>query len=131
MGVVQKLARHATPQMTMNVYTRLGLEDLADAVDRLTIPDSASVVELDAATGTDGDSCLFPCLFPSGRLDAITCDNMEQAAEQDAAGEAGTKKPITPESDGYRPNEGDIEVGDPTGIRTRVSGMRVLCPGPD
>ena len=31
----QELARHSDPKLTMNVYTKLGVHDLAGALDRL------------------------------------------------------------------------------------------------
>ncbi len=34
----QELARHSDPKLTMNVYTRLGVHDLATALDRLPTP---------------------------------------------------------------------------------------------
>ncbi len=35
MKATQELARHSDPSLTMNVYSRLGIHDLAGALDRL------------------------------------------------------------------------------------------------
>ncbi len=50
----QELARHSDPKLTMNVYTRLGVHDLATALDRLprVAPDRPDH-HARRATGTD------------------------------------------------------------------------------
>ncbi len=49
----QDLARHSDPKLTMNVYTKLGVHDLATALDRLPSPTTVSPVrEVARATGT-------------------------------------------------------------------------------
>lgn len=51
--VAQELARHSDPKLTMNVYTRLGVHDLAAALDRLpALQSSEPATESLATTGT-------------------------------------------------------------------------------
>jgi hypothetical protein len=52
----QKLARHSTIDLTMNVYTDLNSAELASAVDSLPSPIRGDAPEAAKATGTDGDS---------------------------------------------------------------------------
>ena len=55
--VAQELARHSDPKLTMNVYTQLGVHDLAGALDRLpVIPQARDTNDshVARATGTDG-----------------------------------------------------------------------------
>ncbi len=54
--VSQTLARHSTPVLTMNVYTRLGVHDLTAGLDGLPTIDGAPKSDAAAlrATGTDG-----------------------------------------------------------------------------
>jgi len=59
--VVQELARHSTPTLTMNTYTRLGVHDHAAALDGLpAITPTTPQAEPLQATGTDGGPRLFP-----------------------------------------------------------------------
>jgi len=54
--IVQSLARHSTPTLTLGVYTHLGLYDQAPALDALpdlTRPSPGSEPTILAATGTD------------------------------------------------------------------------------
>jgi len=52
--VAQELARHSDPKLTMNVYTRLGVHDLAGALDGLPgEPSDDRQAETMKATGTD------------------------------------------------------------------------------
>jgi hypothetical protein len=91
----QELARHSDPRLTMNVYTRLGVHDLAGALDRLpTIdtPDDSS--ERVAATGTDGrhDQPDQPPRYPP-RLQRETARDSAQAFDlrlaMDGSSDAG------------------------------------------
>ncbi len=55
--VVQELARHSKPELTLNTYTHAGLHDLQGAVDRLPVapkPSKESESVTLKATGTDG-----------------------------------------------------------------------------
>lgn len=59
MKEAQELARHSDPKLTMNIYTKLGVHDLAGALDRLPRlmpprPDRDAL----RATGTD-DAAAF------------------------------------------------------------------------
>src|SRR5262249_37660350 len=53
-----QLARHSDPKLTMAVYGRAQLHDLAATVDRLPLPTSGARTSAAAlaATGTDGES---------------------------------------------------------------------------
>ncbi len=53
----QELARHSDPKLTMNTYTRLGVHDLAGALDRLpAVQSPRPESETMRATGTDDAS---------------------------------------------------------------------------
>ncbi len=66
----QELARHSDPKLTMNVYTRLGVHDLAGALDRLPGLGEAgttSAAKEQRATGTFDERGLRPAdpqLYP-------------------------------------------------------------------
>jgi len=65
--VVQELARHSDPKLTMNIYTKLGVHDLSAALDRLPKLPSPPQPERLRATGTDNASAGNPAdphLFP-------------------------------------------------------------------
>jgi site-specific recombinase XerD len=47
-----KLARHSDPKLTVNIYTKAGVQDTEEAIDRL--PDLDSPLPGDMATGTHG-----------------------------------------------------------------------------
>ena len=49
----QDLARHSDPKLTMNVYTKLGVHDLADALDKLPATSTGAQRPILRATGTD------------------------------------------------------------------------------
>jgi len=52
--VAQELSRHSDPKLTMNVYTKLGLNDLAGALDGLpSVSGSTDDAQAIRATGTD------------------------------------------------------------------------------
>ena len=72
----QELARHSDPKLTMNVYTKLGIHDLAGALDRLpaTAPDRPDHDTL-RATGTD-DAAGFD---PSSRHSSSSANRRDRA----------------------------------------------------
>jgi integrase len=66
--VAQELARHCDPRLTMNVYTKLGIHDLADALDALPGDTPQEPIgQASRATGTDhahADNAKHPQQYP-------------------------------------------------------------------
>ena len=82
--VVQSLARHSTPTLTLGIYAHVGLYDQTSRPGRSSRPDrhrpEAEAATL-AATGTDGDpsaNCL-PYIFPTeGTERGGTCRSLAE-----------------------------------------------------
>ena len=75
----QDLARHSDINLTMNRYTHTLLEKKSEAL--AVLPDFDAPVEFQKAraTGTDGDSCLVPCLAQHEQLDPIQDDSSRRS----------------------------------------------------
>ncbi len=84
-----ELARHSDPKLTMNVYTKLGVHDLASALDRLPSLDSGPDCEALQATGTCDKRALpngkGPAYTPHSS-NAIGCDSARQGATMTGPG---------------------------------------------
>jgi integrase len=80
----QELARHSDPRLTMNVYTRLGVHDLAGALDRLPSVDGTDDrPERAAATGTHGRE-----------PDGVGAQRMAQRIERESAEPGATGREL-------------------------------------
>jgi len=74
--VVQTLARHSDPKMTLGVYAKLGRDDERDALALLpALPSTTTPDEAARATGTDGDSVSASCSAFEG---AEPCSSMHR-----------------------------------------------------
>ena len=97
--VVQRLMRHATVDLTLKVYTKLRVDDLAGGLKTLAIAPEAAQKAAKAATGTDGAPPVEPppngapasqwnrqCpSHESTRDDAATCNDDAPAIEASEA----------------------------------------------
>jgi hypothetical protein len=72
LSIAQKLARHSTPVLTANVYTKLRLHDLGAAVNKL--PSPTKVAEI---------SALYPSCHAVG--DREIPDDPAKSRKEDAA----------------------------------------------
>ena len=88
--VAQELARHSDPKLTMNTYTKLGIHDLAGALDAL--PGEADQPATLAATGTDDQRADPPaarsaCAARAARNGADRCEPVRDGRENIGLGE--------------------------------------------
>ena len=86
----QELARHSDPKLTMNTYTKLGVHDLAGAVDKLPplCPKSPDRIQLQA-TGTD-DMTRHPGDTPQQYSQQCASENVRPSATTSDEGVGGS-----------------------------------------
>jgi len=113
----QELARHSDPRLTMNVYTKLGIHDLAGALNGLPAAEAERVEEIaeaDAvsarATGTDGNRprsarCATDSARESERGAAV------RRGALDSRGRPGSRKPRNPAISAARGGSGRRRAG--------------------
>lgn len=131
--VAQELARHSDPKLTMNVYTSLGIHDLAGALDALpSVVDDRPGTERLRATGTyDGsatDAPIDPHQYPH-QLERGTVRSHATACAKDSntAGSAHRRKPLPVR--GEREQARSRAVGcDNSGDWIRTSDLRAMNP---
>jgi integrase len=120
----QRLARHSTITLTMDRYTHLRRDDLAEALT--TLPDFSSPArQVAVATGTDGKS-LSPSLSPDGAIQRNPCtigaNNLRVSA-----GEEVEQKPLKIEDFAQKQNDSNrSSVGQSSGFLIRRSQVRIL-----
>ncbi|MCZ6698328.1 MAG: tyrosine-type recombinase/integrase [Planctomycetota bacterium] len=79
---VQKLARHSDPKLTMNIYTKLGITDLAGELDKMPSMTDGEPERL-RATGTHGET---PCMLKRQQLGRETVRDGATACVEGATG---------------------------------------------
>ena len=130
--VAQELARHSDPRLTMNVYCRLGVRDLAGALDSLpSLVGNTPERERMRATGTDdarAEPPTDPRLKPrqlereSVRPGATSCDDGSLAAR------SGNDRKVLPVAEKRDSARRDATGNKKATDRTRTENLRFTKP---
>ncbi len=91
------LARHSDVNLTMRVYSHTAVQTRSKALDVLPDLDAPSRTQEGRATGTDGKSCLVPCLAQNGQATPIQADANRPIRGGKSRGPGQTQSPVNPE----------------------------------